>query len=322
MGIVTGMALLVGCSDSGGLPPAVDGSIDTGAGDGSADGASDGMMSDGSTPDGSAGDGGVADGDVSDGGDAMVADGSVDGAADGSVDGAADGSLDASAMDGGVGDAGADASVMDAGPVDTGPPCTPIGACDPFDSSSCAAGETCRSGFDGGTACDTTGATLGAEGATCTTRRDCAGGLRCVSFGDGFVCHRLCHAASVGECATGEACTGRVGSDECLRVCRPFPARCDIFLQDCADPADACTLAVHPETRERYTGCRPAGEQTLGEVCGSGMGTCGAGLICVTTSGTASCREVCDPSDGDPGCSLAAEACTGMTSSWAVPFCR
>lgn len=312
-----GMALLVGCSDGSGIPPLVDGSADTGAGDGAADGSGpDGSSPDGSALDGSSPDGSM-DGGTPDGGDGSMADGSADG---GVGDGAAG---DGAVMDGGPVDGGSvDAGPVDAGPVDTGPPCTPLGACDPFDSASCPSGETCRSGFDGGTACDATGTTLGAEGTTCATRRDCAGGLRCVSFGDGFVCHRLCHAGTVGECATGEACTGRVGADDCLRVCRAFAERCDIFSQDCADPGDACTLAIHPETRERYTGCRPAGELTLGEACGSGLGTCIGGLVCVTTAGAATCREVCDPSDGDPGCSAAGEACTGMTTSWAVPFCR
>jgi hypothetical protein len=31
---------------------------------------------------------------------------------------------------------------------------------------------------------------------------------------------------------------------------------------------------------------------------------------------------VCDPDDGNPGCTDAGEACTGVSASYDIPFCE
>lgn len=196
--------------------------------------------------------------------------------------------------------------------------CEPVGDCDPFDADPCP-GAACRPKVDG-TVCEMPDAPVLAEGDSCAVPDEdaCPAGTVCLDFGGGQRCHRLCRAGSVGTCGAGTACSTTVFGDACVKVCRSYPEPCDIFLQDCVDLADTCTLATHPETDERYTGCRPAGPQQRGQACGGASGTCGHGLICVSNL----CREVCDPMDGDPGCSDAGESCTGLSASYDIPFCE
>lgn len=267
---------------------------------------------DATVPDASALDGGALDAGRA--GDAGADDGGSDAGP------AEDGGLgDGGAGDGGAGDGGAGDGGLDGGPVSM--PCAPTGACDPFDASSCPSGQKCAV-TDMGTACeDLTAAPPLGEGETCTRDSQCGPGTWCVNFGGGFECAAMCAAGSIGDCGADGACVGRVGAEMCVQVCRPISPRCDIYAQDCADAADACTLASHPETGERYTGCRPAGAQGLGDPCGGGMGTCDRGLICIRESGAATCREVCrEP--GPPSCSVAGETCTGNARSWGVTYCR
>ncbi|NOY94730.1 MAG: hypothetical protein GXP55_26425 [Deltaproteobacteria bacterium] len=312
------LLLALACSGSGGpLPPADASGLDSGADAGAADGSAADAGRDASTR----------------------ADGGLDGAARdaASADASAmgDGGGDAGPSDGGLSDGGlldatlSDAAVtdgaVDAGPVDAGPvsmPCTPVGACDPFDPTACADGEKCRVTATG-TACQALTRTPAlSEGATCTSDTDCAAGTWCVSFGADFICTATCAAGSIGQCGADATCLGRVGAETCVRVCRPIPVRCDIFAQDCADAADACTLTRNSETRERYTGCLPDGTQARGEACGGSAGRCARGTICINMSGSTTCRQVCGADGGAPTCSAAGEACTGLARSWGVPYCR
>ncbi len=213
---------------------------------------------------------------------------------------------------------GGDVLVIDA-PTDSGlvsMPCTATGACDPFDPASCGAAESCRLGATG-TACMAISSPAALEGEACTRSDGCEPGTLCLDFGEGFVCHRMCPDGSIGFCGAGQACGGSLG-DSCVRVCRPTPVPCDIYAQDCADPELACVLVTHADTGERYTGCRPPGELTEGEVCGSGVGTCERGLVCIRVSGVSTCRSVCD--DGGPECT-APQTCTGVTTGWGVRYC-
>lgn len=216
-----------------------------------------------------------------------------------------------------VGDADVDAGGDGGGPVSM--PCAAMGMCDPFDRASCP-GMACRPGMDG-TRCAMVSAMPLAEGAPCRAATECGPGLLCLDFGAGFTCHRMCPEGSIGFCADGEACLGTIG-DPCIQVCRPFPEPCNIYTQDCADATDTCTLATHPETGARYTGCRPAGTQGHLDPCGAGMGACGHGLICVREAGASSCRYVCGEAGGPPTCTVAAETCDGLATSWRVPYCR
>jgi hypothetical protein len=159
-------------------------------------------------------------------------------------------------------------------------------------------------------------------GETCTAPNQCDRGLLCLDFGEGFLCQRMCPEGSIGFCEDpGQACSGAIGGDMCIRICRPIPAPCDIYLQDCADPTEACTFARHPETGAPYTGCRPEGTQARGEPCGSGVGFCMRGDVCVTEMGVATCRQVCGPDGAPPTCG-AGESCTGFARTWMVPYCR
>lgn len=264
------------------------------------------------------GDGGRGSGDA--GGPRIDSGGDVDAGGGGDAGGAPDGS---------AGDDGGGATI-DAGgaadaQIDGGPPvsmpCTPTGMCDPFAASPCPAGESCRIGGMG-LRCYPHDAPPRAEGTVCTAPAQCAPGMMCLSFGvdPTSYCTRLCPDGSIGYCGADAACTGTLG-DACVQACRPLPERCDVYAQDCADPIDTCTLTSNPETRENYTGCRPAGPRAEGETCGSADGTCGHDLICIRVAGVTACRQPCDPEDASETCP-SGQACTGMARTWMVGFCQ
>jgi len=317
------LPLCLACGSSAGPPPAADAAGLDASGDGGVDGATPDAGTDGGRD--AATDGGAADASR----DGAVTDGAIADSA--AMDGAAADSAasDSAVTDGAAGDSAAgdsavaDSAMADAA-VDSGPvsmPCTATGACDPFDLTSCAAGEKCLVTATG-TACQALTMTPPlAEGATCTRDTDCTAGTWCVSFGGGFVCTATCAAGSFGECGPTASCLGTVGAETCVRVCRDLAPRCDIFTQDCADAADACTLARNPDSGERYTGCLPAGTQARGEACGGSAGRCAPGTICINSGGMTTCRQVCGPDGGTPICTDAAESCTGLARSWGVPFC-
>ena len=58
---------------------------------------------------------------------------------------------------------------------------------------------------------------------------------------------------------SGWECSGAFSGGSCVRVCREAPPRCDVYAQDCADPADGCAPTFDPETEEPITVCREAG---------------------------------------------------------------
>lgn len=274
--------LVMGCGDDDSLPR-VDGSV----------------RIDGGGSDGGGGDGGGIDGGSRDAGPRP----------DGSAADA--GGTDASASDGGT----------DGGPVSM--PCMAAGACDPFDPSACPDGESCRPSTVGGTSCQPIIATPLGEDEPCSTPQDCAPGMLCLSFpGDAeFTCQPMCAQGSIGACSDGKACFGTIG-DPCIQICRPIAPPCDIYAQDCADAADTCTFARHPETDAPYTACRPAGTQGHGDPCGGMDGTCGHSLVCIRTDMITTCRYVCDPSGGSPTCTEPGETCTGLARTWMVGYCE
>jgi len=223
-------------------------------------------------------------------------------------------------------DSGADANAaLDSGaPSDANAPdaggCMASGACDPFDPSSCGT-MACRPGASG-TACMSVSATSVGVGMACPRPADCAPGLVCLAFtsAEGPRCHRMCPSHSVRACDPGSECIGTFG-DACIDVCRPVPAPCDIYQQNCASSTDTCTLVRDLETNAPYTGCRPAGTIAEGMPCGGAAGTCGHALICVGTAGVATCRHVCDPSAAPDPCTAPA-TCGGLAMTWGVHFCQ
>ena len=178
----------------------------------------------------------------------------------------------------------------------------------------------CRLGI-AGASCAPLGTPVAPEAGACTVADQCANGTTCLSFGSGFSCHRLCRPESIGRCGAGMACSGTFG-DPCAQVCRPLPARCNVYAQDCASLTDTCTLVINPETDEHYTGCRAAGTQALGESCGGTAGTCGHALICIRgADGTSRCTPPCDTMGTSPACPWGG-TCTGTTASWMVQYCE
>ena len=188
--------------------------------------------------------------------------------------------------------------------------CAPPGECDPFVADGCPADEVCVRRDTGRTECRN--ATDTADlGEPCARMEDCLPGLMCVNVDGAATCHRSCPGGSVGQCpGENERCSGSIG-DDCVLFCRERPLPCDIYAQDCADPDDACTFANDPETDERYTGCRTAGPNGLGDVCGSAEGFCQEGFVCIRREGESTCHEVCDTEDPDVMCSDSTEACVG-----------
>jgi hypothetical protein len=195
------------------------------------------------------------------------------------------------------------------------------GACDPFDPASCPDGESCRPSTVGGTSCQPIVAAPVGEDEVCGTPQDCAPGLLCLSFGGEFTCQPMCPQGSIGACRADKACFGTIG-DPCIQICRPIAPPCDIYAQDCADAADTCTFARHPETDAPYTACRPAGTQTHGDPCGGMDGTCDHSLVCIRVDGATTCRYVCDPAGGAPTCTEPGESCTGFARTWMVGYCE
>lgn len=198
-------------------------------------------------------------------------------------------------------------------------PCAATGTCDPFLAGSCPVGEGCLVGASG-TECTALTAAPAAIGAACTVANDCEPGATCLDYGAGLRCHRMCPDGSIGFCGAGETCSGSFG-DACVHVCRALPARCDIYAQDCTDPALSCVLFENVETGERFTACRAPGTLAEGAACGSGLGACVEGLVCVTLAGASSCHRVCREDGSAPTCA-APETCTGRTGGWGVTFCR
>jgi hypothetical protein len=202
-------------------------------------------------------------------------------------------------------------------------PCTPAGACNPFETGKCTATQSCRPDT-AGSACQPLNSPILGEGQACPATADqfaCAVGLLCTDFGGGATCARLCPKDTVGLCPSGQACTGVIAGESCVQICRPFPAPCDALAQDCPDAADTCAPATHPETGAAYTGCRPAGPRSRGQTCGGNLGACGHGLVCLSTARTATCREICDPA-GSRACSDAKQSCTGLSTLYQLPFCE
>jgi hypothetical protein len=232
---------------------------------------------------------------------------------DASVDGSRDAVVDSGRPD---------TAALDTGPMDTGPvsmPCTAMGPCDPFDPTSCPSGQGCQPGI-GMTECVDLDPSPGGLDDVCTRGTECEAGTLCLDFGDGLSCRRMCPDGSIGFCGDGEACTGAIGGDMCIRVCRPIPEPCNIYTQDCEGPTDTCTLARHPETNAPYTGCRPEGPQGLGNPCGGEDGFCMRGLICIREMGISTCKQVCGPDGSTPTCAIG--SCTGFATTWMVPYCR
>lgn len=211
-------------------------------------------------------------------------------------------------------DAAEEDSAIDAGM------CVPPGECDPFGADGCGEGEVCVLRDTGRTECREARDTADV-GEPCGRAEDCLPGLMCVNVGGEATCHQTCPGGSVGRCPAEERCSGSIG-DDCVLFCRERPLPCDIYAQDCEDPGDACTFASDPETEERYTGCREAGPNGLGQPCGSEEGFCQEGFVCIRREGVSTCHEVCDADDPDVMCTDDAEECVGLSTGWMVTYCR
>lgn len=206
----------------------------------------------------------------------------------------------------------------DAGPppVDAGPECPVVGTCDIFDRDTCHHTESCRPTPEGSVACRPLEDNPFGLDEACTTAASCEPGLLCLDFGSGNRCVALCPEDSVGMCPDGWQCSGGSTTD-CLATCRRAPERCDIYANDCSNGTDLCRPSFDAEREEPVTICSAAGPRALGESCGSGMGNCQRGLLCVRAGEGTACREVCQE-NSDCG---AGTTCNGMISTWDITYC-
>jgi hypothetical protein len=292
---------------------------DGGGGSDGGDGAAGDARGDDAASAGAGGAGASASGDGASGSGGAAVDAAADSAPDVAGDSVADVAGDGRDAGDAPGDGGSDASVTDGSGEPVSMPCMAAGACDPFDPTSCGA-QICAVGLDGNTACVAGAASPKGLGAACTTRAECAGGLDCVTIGTDPApsCQRMCPRGSIGFCGGEYRCTNFIVG--CIQFCRLRDPPCDIYAQNCADAAMACTLSVDSETGARYTGCRPAGTAARGDRCDGAA--CGKGLLCVREGGVSTCRQICTGDGGAAPCLAAGETCSGLTSTYQVTYCR
>lgn len=253
-------------------------------------------------------------------------------------------------MDAGPDGATPDGATPDARPdlgLDAGPGLG-LDVCDPRDPASCEEGASCKvvGSADGAQFTCRFGGSV-AEGEPCSFALvgfdgaffgdDCAGGLICLSEGEGagLACVRPC--ASSDECDAGERCRlfgiaippfARVGT------CRA-PASCDPTDGSGCPSGERCIGTVDTDLVPGSY-CEPIGALGEGEICANAE-SCGLGLTCsvlpLPAGGfdltmpadprlePARCLRQCDAGDpSDPACSAATTGCVALSPDADPPF--
>ncbi len=194
--------------------------------------------------------------------------------------------------------------------------------CDPADSATCAAGQSCVDDGSGSFTCRG-----GLEGEACAAAADCASGFTCTGFtAQALFCFKDCVDDT--SCAADEACAQTNAGDICVRA-RDVGESCPEFNVVCAagstcDPAH--TLCTRPCSLDDGSGCQ-AGE-TCVDVDGDGLcvaaGDAGLGEACATSS-DCQAELLCDGSACRARCDLGVpcpfgDACTALdTGSACIP---
>lgn len=164
------------------------------------------------------------------------------------------------------------------------------------------------------------------EGEACSSPGQCADGLQCVVWSDerGGRCARPCAKdAMTAPCAAGQQCQGQLGAMSDVGLCDDVPMICDLVAQDCPQ-GQSCVLRRQASSGMLSPRCGLAGELMARQACGSGLGLCAGGLICISQEGAAArCALVCEQaaSAGAQGSCPAPSMCQGQAAS-GVYFCR
>ena len=192
----------------------------------------------------------------------------------------------------------------------------PNGECDPVAQDCESEGRQCDV-RDGIPVCVPVNAAAKGEDEPCVGD-DCAPGLTCIRWADGNTCTSFCDAETGEGCPEGKHCGANLRSNPEIGLCVPRPVPCDIFNDTCPE-GQACGFSRDPETNDPLLACVRAGTQQAGEPCGGDNGRCVRHSVCIRENEDSSlCRQVCQEDHECPE----PQTCSGIASSYQVPFCR
>lgn len=183
-------------------------------------------------------------------------------------------------------------------------------------------GQDCDGGLkcdyrDGGRACVADG-TL-AEGDACASNGDaCRAGLACavvpvLDGGSEARCARYCRGDP--DCQGPQQCYVSVvqaGTSELPQICANPPPGCDMLVQDCGVPGEACYPNGSSQACFAEGAVAPPGACVYSNDCVEGA-------TCVNTAGGATCRWLCRSPAGAPACD--GGACVRLTGFANVGVC-
>ncbi len=148
---------------------------------------------------------------------------------------------------------------------------------------------------------------------------------------EGLVCIRATETATVGRCAqicehdSGAGCERIAGDWECRArlealpwgLCTELPPLCNPYNQRPCPVEEACQPFLR-RTGSRELRCQPAGPRQGGEACGSQLGNCARGWVCIADpTGGAVCRKPCELNQDCPR----PEQCTGWVEEPELSYC-
>lgn len=194
-------------------------------------------------------------------------------------------------------------------------------ACNPIDGSGCVSRELICTLHQGPRCVSMSGPALGFREAC--GLGECDRGLACLRAAMTSTqaqCEKLC------DLETGAGCESIPGDFECLfgiqgtpfGACRELPAECNPYTQTPCDTVDSCQPFLR-RTGERDLRCQPSGDAVAGELCGTFVGTCARGLVCVANPDgrDARCRQYCEL---NADCPMPLQ-CAGRVEEPAFTFC-
>ena len=192
----------------------------------------------------------------------------------------------------------------------------PNGECDPVLQDCESEGRQCDV-RDGVPICVPTNPQAKGEDEACIGN-DCAPGLTCIMWQEGAACSSFCDPETGDGCPEGKYCGANMRSNPEIGLCVPRPVPCDIFNDDCPE-GQACGFSREPDTNDPLLACVRAGTQQAGDPGGGDNGRCARHSVCIRESEESSlCRQVCQE---DHECTEPL-TCSGIASSYQVPFCR
>jgi hypothetical protein len=193
--------------------------------------------------------------------------------------------------------------------------------CSPL-AQDCPSGFKCVLDGQSNALCLATG-TDRAAGSECDGIHQCARGTLCVVWGDATTgrCETVCDkAASPSTCPLNGICNSGVAGRDDFGLCTSSPdTACSLVAQDCAGGQD-CVWRKDANSGQSVARCGKAGALGEGATCGTGMGNCGKGMLCLAINGgSAQCARACTPGASPSGCTNGG-TCSGDTGL-GVSYC-